>query len=175
MNEQEIIEYLKKNKEDCVIFMKMPTPVQDWCKSKKGENIFMRLVYEGNEGIWTQTTERINCNCLCIYALPDDYEAPKVELEILEFDVTKDLMFDANQFFKNFQWRAYKDINTPTPQMQNAGIKYRFIGYKFEGYNDIENMYLKYQDLAWGRLHNTCTKGSIPVYANKVVYQKVEG
>lgn len=98
MTENEIISYLKENKNKGVAFDFMPSEVKDWCMARQGEPIFNVYFADG----WDNTKTGINCCYAGIYALTDDYE-PKHEFkpDWQDFDIDEDgyFQFDGKKYF----------------------------------------------------------------------------
>ena len=73
MTEQEIIQYLKENRNKGIAFAFVPEDVKNWCEKHKTERIFDCF----QDGNWDTKT----CIALClnsVYALSDDYEPEKL-------------------------------------------------------------------------------------------------
>ena len=155
MTEKEIIQRLKRNKEECTIFMKLLKEVQEYISVKEKDGALIFLNYEGD--CWLEHGYRQISNSR-VYALPDDYPEPEDSPEVLEFDVNEDGAYEINSF-------SDCDICAPRMIIYKNNIKYKFVGYKFEGFPSTHNEYILF-DIEGTRK---------TVYANKVVYSKVEG
>lgn len=82
MTEQEIIDYLKGNKQEGVAFAFMPGKVQEWCRKHHHERIFS--AYSDK---WGEKTN-IVCSNGCVYCLLKDYEPkPPFEPHWEEFNI----------------------------------------------------------------------------------------
>ena len=104
MNENEIIEYLKQNKEKGIAFNFMPSEVREWCEEHKDESIFNVYYSDG----WNIIKSGITCCYAGIYSLPDDYEQ-KTEFKPHweEFDIDKNGFFVEEQVNTHVSPRVY--------------------------------------------------------------------
>lgn len=87
MNEKEIIEYLKQNKEKGIAFNFMPEEVKNWCKSNNAD----LMVYDDDWSTFDWFDKRH------VYCLPEDYK-PKQRLkpDWEEFKIDEDGYFEFN-------------------------------------------------------------------------------
>lgn len=84
MTEQEIIDFLKKNKETGIAFAFMPEEVQDWVNDSSRKIVY--LIFKG--GLWEDLPIEATANEEDVFALPDSFQI-KQELQggWVEFEI----------------------------------------------------------------------------------------
>lgn len=108
MTEQEIIQYLKENRNKGIAFAFVPEDVKNWCEKHKTERIFDCF----QNGNWDTET----CIALClnsVYALSDDYEPEKPfrpHWEEFEIDECGRFIFGDDSYLWH-QWSNFLDDN----------------------------------------------------------------
>lgn len=96
MTEQEIIDYLKKNKKEGRILAFMPEEVRDWCEKHLCEKHLKELL------VWqSHRWYKFDADDICTddaVTLPDDYPYPKQESKggWMEFEIDDDGTFFVN-------------------------------------------------------------------------------
>lgn len=113
MTENEIVQYLKENKNKGVMFTFMPKEVREWCFHKKEYHSDF-LVYKLNRG-WVEVSDDFLLNAGYVIALPEDFklrEKPEsgwVEFEINQtskdflVEVEKENCNDCNEYYCWFE------------------------------------------------------------------------
>lgn len=102
MDEQKIVEYLKKNKETGIAFGFMPKEVKEWC-SKNDSN----LVYYSVNGTWFSNDKRSMFDMNEIVALPDSFIQQEEKGEWVECEIKKNGCFFVNNHYYHWsEWTA---------------------------------------------------------------------
>lgn len=118
MTEQEIVNYLKENKNKGVAFSFMPQEVRDWCEDHKNNTIFCAYWQNG----WCEGID-INCYAHEVYALPDDYEMAEFEPHWEEFPINKDGMFFmiSDKVYHYYWWNWIDFLNCHHDEYNDFG------------------------------------------------------
>lgn len=124
MTEQEIIAYLKENKNKGTVFAFMPSEVQEWCRKHCNEEIFYIF---GDDNRWPTYKATINCYSHNVYSLAEDYES-KAEFKPHweEFDINSDGYFieeESNEWRQppvEFKWWKWQNFLTKHSDKYNA-------------------------------------------------------
>lgn len=95
MTEQDIVKYLKQNKEKGVAFAFMPEEVKAWCEKNKDKQIFKSF----NDYDWGCETGAIHCYGDYIYTLSENYEV-EPETEKIPFCLKEQIMKSIDRRFK---------------------------------------------------------------------------
>lgn len=99
MNETEIVEYLKENRNKGIAFDFMPNEVRNWCSEHRDEEIFS-IFHHSN---WNGKCG-ICCRDNAIYCLVEDYEQkPQFKPYLQEFEIDEDGYFYFND--KRYYYR----------------------------------------------------------------------
>ena len=109
MTEQEIIEYLKQNREKGVAFAFMPEEVKHWCGFHSPLKIFK--IYDG---VWLGPWIIRSFNASNIYCLSEDYQPePEFKPHWEEFEVDEDGCFhdDGDLPCKWYRWFDFLNVN----------------------------------------------------------------
>lgn len=111
MNEQEIVDYLKQNREKGVVYDFMPSDVRCWCSEHRDEFIFN--FYSTGCGWHDKNKYSIDCNGSSVYCLPEDYEPePPFKAHYEEFDIDKAGFFYVKKgsdliYYHWFNWQKF--------------------------------------------------------------------
>ena len=129
MTEQEIINYLKENKNKGVIYLFMPKEVQNWlCINYKNP----KLLYLTQKGEWKSFFKFFNDhNNVVGFSLPDDYEAKeKSKGGWVEFEIDEE-----GDFCDKYAWWDWNEFLSKAKSYQC--VKYTAFGgwqYESNGY-----------------------------------------
>lgn len=172
MTEQEIVYYLKENKNKGVIFAFMPEDVQIWCWTHKDEPIFNLYLTDG----WSNARTGITCCDTNVYCLPEDY---KIKQEFQphweEFEIDKDGFFrikkESYTYYCWFNWQKFLEDNFD--KYNNFG------GWCFINSKD-DLIWITYKPLInkWNGFTTTCTnsehKEMKPIIPIKISFWRIK-
>lgn len=149
MTEQEIIEYLKENRNKGVACRFMPNEVHKWCKKHRAEKIFLLLTEKYG---WTKPISFI-CSDVSVYALPDSYEInPKFKPYWEEFYINEKGSFVYKD--KEYLWLETDDfLKDNKDEFNNFG------GWCFINSKDDDLIWTTDKPLInkWNEFTTTCT------------------
>lgn len=123
MTEQEIITYLKENRNKGVIYDFMPSDVRCWCSEHRDEIIF-NIYYSGSG--WNGPCT-IDCGERSVYCLVEDYELePQFKPDWEEFEIDEDGCFE-------FEGKRYYYREDARFETENRNKFRGFGGWLYEG------------------------------------------
>lgn len=140
MTEQEIINYLKENKNKGVAFGFMPEDVQDWVQSHHRE-----CVYLNADGMWEETTRHTSdikdiwASDIC--ALAESYLLSKKGGEWVEFEIDKDGLFrvvyeDDEQYACYYDWFYWQLVLVKSKEIEDRNRITAFGGWQYNNASD---------------------------------------
>ena len=111
MTEQEIIDFLKKNKEMGIAFAFMPDEVQEWCYTNNGKVIFFHISKINHDGEWADHSDNdVIFEPTDIVALPDSFQMFKEQKDgWIEFNINSSGFFSCaiQGYFGTYHWSEW--------------------------------------------------------------------
>ena len=116
MTEQEIVDYLKYNRNKGVAFGFMPREVRQYITSN-----FKNLLFLNGENQWVKTLERQECWSNMIFALPEDFELPPEPQGGWEEYEIKDGRFYEETHGLFYAWHEWSKCMSDNPRFTAFG------------------------------------------------------